>query len=417
MKILWLCNIELPQISVSLNRSACVFGGWLSQVSSQLLKEHELCVLYPSDIEINGTIENLIYYSFDPNDEKCENKVFNKIIRDFSPDVIHVWGTEFSYSNVFIHCVLDAGLIDCCAISIQGLVSVYASHYFEGLPDHIINRYTIRDLIKRDNIRSAKSKYDMRGRLEIDSIQCVKNIIGRTDWDRACTYQINPNARYFHCNETLRSVFYQGGWDIKNVNRHSIFVSQSSYPIKGLHNLLKVFPYILREYPDSHIYTTGRDLLHLSVKDKIKISSYQKYILELIQNYRLEDNITFLGTLDEEEMFGQYKTANVFVSTSSIENSPNSVGEAMLVGCPTVASYVGGTKNMLEDGIDGFLYQSTAPYMLAYYILQIFNNDELAIEFSHNAMNHSRKTHNAENNYKNLVEIYKTLNTIKKETK
>lgn len=73
----------------------------------------------------------------------------------------------------------------------------------------------------------------------------------------------------------------------------------------------------------------------------------------------------------------RYLASSVFVSVSTIENSPNSVGEAMLFGCPVVSSCVGGVLDMLEHGQEGFLYQASAPYMLAWYVGCVFRDDGL----------------------------------------
>lgn len=108
-------------------------------------------------------------------------------------------------------------------------------------------------------------------------------------------------------------------------------------------------------------------------------------------------------------MCEQYIKSNVFVSASTIENSPNSLGEAMLVGCPVISSDVGGVKNMLIHGVEGFIYQSTAPYMLAYYVKEIFRNKDLAIRFSKNAKIHAVETHNRIENSKRLIRIYNTV--------
>ena len=47
--------------------------------------------------------------------------------------------------------------------------------------------------------------------------------------------------------------------------------------------------------------------------------------------------------------------------------------------------------------------------MLAYYISQIFNNNEVAETFSKNARDHALKTHNIKDNYNNLLKIYKEI--------
>ena len=100
------------------------------------------------------------------------------------------------------------------------------------------------------------------------------------------------------------------------------------------------------------------------------------------------------------------------MSASSIENSPNSVGEAMLLGVPTVTSDVGGVKNMLEHNKEGFIYQADAPYMLAYYVCRIFDEAQMVSEFSKNAKKHAQITHNREANLETMLNIYKEIGRV-----
>ena len=76
--------------------------------------------------------------------------------------------------------------------------------------------------------------------------------------------------------------------------------------------------------------------------------------------------------------------------------TPNSVGEAMLFGCPAVSSCVGDVPDMLEHGREGVLYQASAPYMLA------FRDDELAMRFSKAAHEEAARTHDRERNLHDL---------------
>ena len=105
----------------------------------------------------------------------------------------------------------------------------------------------------------------------------------------------------------------------------------------------------------------------------------------------------------------EYLNANVMVMCSNIENSPNCVGEAMLIGTPVVASYVGGVSNLLEHGKEGFLYQHNAPYMLAHYVCEVFQDISLADIFSSNGRKKAHILYNQEENMKQLMSIYKTV--------
>lgn len=232
------------------------------------------------------------------------------------------------------------------------------------------------------------------------------------NWDRAAVEQFNPQARYHFCNESLRDSFYQSAWDIDQMEPYSIFVSQCGYPVKGFHYLLEAMPEILAKFPKAHIYTTGKNLLRLSFIDRIKKNSYQQYLISLIKRFDLQDHVTFLGTLSEEQMCQRYLQANVYVSPSTVENSPNSLGEAMILGCLAVASDVGGVKNMLVHGTEGFVYQSSAPYMLAYYVKRIFADRNLALSFSAQARIHALKTHDREKNFADLLDIYKQIAAV-----
>jgi len=298
------------------------------------------------------------------------------------------------------------GLADRTVISIQGLISVIAQHYCAFLPRSVTKRYSLRDFLKHDNILQQQSAFARRGEHEIAALRGVRHVIGRTDWDRACVERINPAAQYHFCNETLRASFYEGQWSPERCQKHSIFVSQCSYPIKGFHLMLEAMADVVKEYPEAMLYTTGKDPRGGSLQDKLRQTYYSKYLAKLIRKYGLEKHVQFLGQLDESQMCDRFLRSNVFVSCSSIENSPNSLGEAMLLGVPAVSSDVGGVKNMLCHGEEGFVYQADAPYMLAFYIRQLFKDPQLQMRFSENARKHARVTHDPQSNTRQLLDVY-----------
>ena len=408
MKILWLCNIILPIIAKQTDKKTIPQGGWLDGLSNDLLKQKdlELTVLFPHKEELRGSFGNMKYFSFQKNPQKY----FTNIIKKENPDIVHIFGTEYKHTLDMVNACKELTLLDKVVINIQGLVHHYGKyHYCASLPNNIVKKHTFNTFFNRNNINQQRKKFIIRGKNEIEALSQVKHIIGRTDWDKACTEQVNPFAQYHFCNETLRSSFYENQWDINKCERYSIFLSQGNYPLKGFHYMLEAMPIVLKKFPQAHIYITGKSPLREKYNGLFNKDTYPNYISKIIKKYKLEDKVTFLGSLNESQMCKQYLQANVFVSPSSIENSSNSVGESMILGTPVIASDVGGIKNLLQHEKEGFIYQHDAPYMLAYYICKIFENKELVFEFSKNEKERARITHSREINLQRVLEIYRKL--------
>lgn len=408
MTVVWLTNIELPIVSEYKGLQASVVGGWLDLMSRQLVNEgHKLIALSPGAFNDCGEKGSLHYKHFRKRiGHKELTKVFEQLILIEKPDVIHIWGSEFFHAYDMYEACVRTHYENRCLLSVQGLVSFISRHYTAFLPERIVNRYTFRDFLKQDSIKKQRDDFERRGKYEIKLLTELTHIIGRTDWDYACVRQYNEKALYYHCNETLREVFYGVEWNLRDCEKHTLFMSQGYYPLKGLHLALEAIAILKKKYPHIKLYITGRDIMALS---PFRISSYEKYIRDLLRVYEIENNIVFCGQLDEKQMVKMYLKSHVFINPSVIENSSNSIAEAMLVGCPCVASNVGGVNSMIDTMIEGVLYPADEPYMLAYYIDMIFSSDELAMSLSRNARHRARKEHNPQVNYCRLKTIYSEI--------
>lgn len=416
MNILWFTNIAVPVVAQHINKGVAFGGGWLTGTIESLKEcsEIKLSIAFPigkSEKLISGEIENICYFGIpvDKNMVKYDVKMqeyYNHIVKKTTPDCIHIWGTEYLHSYYAMRACQEAELTDHVVVSIQGMVSVYAKHYLQGVPESVVRRKTISDFRYHTGMLEGKKRFEKRGVYEEKTLKLAKYVIGRTDWDKACTYLINPDAEYLFCNETLRSLFYKKRWNIDKIERHSIFVSQAGYSVKGFHYMLEALEILQKFYPDVKLYTTG-NVEDKTVQGRLHMSSYTKYIVDLIKKKNLKDKVFFVGNLNEKKICERYLNSHVFVSPSLIENSPNSVGEAMLLGMPVVTSDVGGVKNLIMHEKEGFIYQTDAPYMMAYYIIKIFESDKLAKSIGEAAHLHAKKTHSAEINHKRLLEIYR----------
>jgi glycosyltransferase involved in cell wall biosynthesis len=415
MKILWVIAPMLPQIAKLTGNAQQFAGGWLVSVCDGLLSDegNELFICFIANgRKQSGKRDRLSYESFDQDTLRYSYQTqqqFEEILQREQPDVIHVWGTEYPFTLAMANACEQTGMLDRMVVSIQGLCSVIAWHFAAGLPQKVVRGTTFRDLLRRDNIYRQREKYVVRGAFETAALQKAEQVIGRTDWDRTSVRQINPDAIYHFCNETLRDTFYEGKWSADGCKRHTIFVSQGNYPVKGLHKALAALVFLKKDFPDVRLVTTGEDPRDGSLKKRLRRSTYARYLAKIIRDWGLDDHVAFVGMLPAEQMKQQYLDAHVALTPSSIENSSNSIGEAMLLGVPVVASYVGGTPDLLDHGVEGFLYPFDAPYMMAEYIRRIFSDDVLAAKLSENGRLRAQERHDAARNLSDLNEIYARL--------
>jgi glycosyltransferase involved in cell wall biosynthesis len=414
MKVLWLSNVLFPDVCKELNIIPPSVGGWMHSGATLLIDLNPgiklaVACLYSGDklkyIDNYAISYFLIPDSWDIHSYNSKiEKYFEEIKLNFKPDIIHIHGTEYPHS---LACLKACGSNN-VVISIQGLVSIYSKYYFGGILEKEVRKNrSIRDFIRNDSLLQQQNRMKQRGTYEIELIKSVKHIIGRTSWDSTNTWAINSDATYHFCDETLRPSFYKKRWDIKNCQKYSIFLSQGHYPIKGIQQIIQALPIILKNFPETKVYVAGNDFMNVPWYKK---NGFAIYLEKLMINTQVsKDKLIFLGTLNENQMAKQYASSHVFLCPSAIENSPNSVGEAQLLGTPCVASYVGGTMDMIKDVETGLLYRFEEISLLAKQICQIFENDDLANYLSENAHEVALIRHDKIKNASQLNSIYKKI--------
>ena len=420
MRILWITNIMLPPLCERLGLPVPVVGGWMYSSAKRLLDADSslrlaVATVYAGTRPQRHEVDGVVYYLLPLHGKDARRyhrhlePLWKDIVADFHPDLAHLHGTEFPHGQALTKACPEVKAV----VSVQGLVSVYDRYYLGGMCfGDILRNITFRDVIRWDNLWQSQWSFTLRGRMERETIRRVHHVIGRTSWDRAHVWAINPSAAYHFCNETLREAFYrQSPWRYEDCEKYSIFLSQAHYPVKGLHKVLEALPLVLREYPDTKVYVAGGDIRGTrSWKERVKRSGYGSFILRLIQRLNLEEHIVFTGALDEFKMCERYLRSNLFICPSSIENSPNSLGEAQLLGVPCLAAYVGGVSDMIPNEACGTMYRFEEVEMLAYQIGTWFERSKT---FDNTEMRRvARERHDPSLNSMRLLEIYREIGNI-----
>ena len=89
-----------------------------------------------------------------------------------------------------------------------------------------------------------------------------------------------------------------------------------------------------------------------------------------------------------------------------MENASATLREAMHIGTPCIASYRGGMTHLLKDGISGFFFDYGEVEYLAGRIIQLFENDDLAVKFSQNAIKDAESMHDRAKNIQDMMDVY-----------
>lgn len=123
----------------------------------------------------------------------------------------------------------------------------------------------------------------------------------------------------------------------------------------------------------------------------------------------VDNNIKFKGLVHSEELVSCLLNSNCYVHPSHIENSPNSVCEAMILGLPVIATYAGGTPSILLNKVEGLLVQDGDPYALAGSILELLGSSEKMEKYSEKAREKALLRHDPSRILGEIINIYKTI--------
>jgi glycosyltransferase involved in cell wall biosynthesis len=415
MKVLWFTNT--PSLAAEKLGSKNIGGSWIEALETEINKVHDiqLGIVVKWDVpgDTNFCIGRTSYYIIKKPVQRnrlrrfvgrlyhkieSENIVesYLKAIRDFKPDVIHIFGTENSFGLIIEKIKIP------CIIHIQGNLTMCDLKWFSGISYCELLKYSKKiKLLKGFGLFHEYYINKKEAERERRIFKACKFFMGRTDWDKRISLSLSPKSTYFHCDEIIRSEFYEQKWRREPVNSFTVISVFRKNIYKGLETILKCQS-ILKE-------------LNVGVEIKWKIAGLE-YFDEIvyITERKLRDtinnnNIFLLGRLNAQKLVDEMLNADLFVHTSHIDNSPNSVCEAMLLGMPIIATYSGGIPSLIRDKVDGLLVQNGDPYALAGAIIEIFKNCEYAVELGKNARNHALSRHNKSHIVNDLLGIYRTI--------
>lgn len=176
----------------------------------------------------------------------------------------------------------------------------------------------------------------------------------RAWWSRSADNVIVPS------NYLANHVHY---WGVKSNKIHVIYnsVDVSIHPVPTnaqMKQPVKILT-VARLMPWKHIDMIIKSIISLNEAGLIVVGDGPELenLKSLAIKYQIEDRVFFAGARDKAEVFSLMKTCDIFVLNSTYEGLPHVIIEAMHAGMAVVATRVGGTSEVIDDGYNGRLIQ------------------------------------------------------------
>lgn len=310
-----------------------------------------------------------------------------EIVEKFKPDVIHVWGTETDMG-------LIANRVDVPVIvHLQGLLNPI----FNALlpPGVNQNDFLFKDglnPIKILNNLNALNYWEYKTSREVRILKSCKKYFGRTHWDKAVSRLYSPNGEYYYCSEILRDIFYHGEWT-RDTSKIRILSTISSPLYKGADLVLKT-AHLLKEYAKIDFEWNLVGVSNVKLQEKLTHINAS------------DVNVYCRGVKTPEELYQLAQKASVYFHPSYIDNSPNSVCEAQIIGLPVIAVNVGGVSTLIDDKKTGILTPPNEPHMAAMNILNLLDDKNLMMSLSSNSKKEACKRHDPKDIMSSLLSLY-----------
>ncbi|WP_297700843.1 glycosyltransferase [uncultured Fibrobacter sp.] len=406
MRILFFSNIPIRKTF----KGSYNGGGWISSLIDTLVQstEHEIAVGYFSESDEKITDSQLTIYkmkegnilkrrlkkwlSLFPFSSLIEKKswlFYEKkllsVIADYKPDIIHIFGTEHQFGLISNKTNVPT------IIHIQGVLNPYFNAFLPPFfswynnffrPIHFVQKYIERKTWQMNCFR------------EKEIFSRNQNYIGRTDWDKRVAFILNPKSIYFYGSEILRNDFYRE-WQRKNPKELIIISTISSPLYKGFDTILKT-AFLLKSFKKDFIWKVFGNINPTYIEGKIGIK-------------HSEVDVKLEGVANTETLIESIIESSVYVHPSYIDNSPNSVCEAQMLGVPVIATNVGGLASIIDDCNTGFLVPSNDPYQMAYMIDFLYKNKKLNEQIGYSARIQALKRHDRNRIINDLLDVYRII--------
>jgi glycosyltransferase involved in cell wall biosynthesis len=412
MRVLWFADAQLPEIT----GAPTTGGGWVEGLRRALegfAPEVELGIASPGGVVHdpfsagNATYFHVAHPAAGGRVAGVRHRWRHNPVPDgavagcvaiahaYAPDIVHIHGAEHYFGLATTH--LDAPVV----VSLQGIATVYQRFSLTGLrwPD-VLREVPTRTFVRGYGPLHASWTLQARAAVERRILASCDDFMGRTEWDRSVLRMLVPGARYHEVGEVLGEPFYEKQWLGLRAGEETLYCTGGASALKGVELLLEALIMLRR---------SGVRSPRLRLAGGVTDGLLARKITALLGAPELRGAVDVLGRCTPAQIAGELASASAFVLPSHMDNSPNALCEAMLVGTPCIAAFVGGVPSLVKDGVEGLLYHDSDPFALAGKIDQLLGDPALAVRLGANARETARRRHDPQTVAKQAVDTYREV--------
>lgn len=169
---------------------------------------------------------------------------------------------------------------------------------------------------------------------------------------------------------------------------------------KGIRYAILAIKELMKEYPNIQYRIIGSGHLENELK-------------ALVSSFGLENNVTFLGNLEDDSLIEELRTATMFIlpciraENGDMDGIPVSLMEAMYSGIPVVSTRISGIPELIENGQEGILIEPKNSKQLSNAIKTLLEDKNLRTKLGENGKRKIETQFNIYNETAKLIDVWK----------
>jgi len=165
---------------------------------------------------------------------------------------------------------------------------------------------------------------------------------------------------------------------------------------KGVEYFIKAIPMVLERFNNIKFMIVGDG----PEKNKLK---------KLCKSLGVSENVIFTGKIPNSEIQNYYKASDIFAFHTNYEGLGIVLLEAMASGKPIITTMAGGTADIIENNINGFIITPRYPELFADTLIKLLKNKKLRDEFGEASREIAEKKFDWEIIVEKYIKVYEEV--------